>query len=150
MLLGRKTIPPAATAYVAALAPGKTKDQVAGAIARQLARSDPQTALAWVQELPDDGTRQNSLETVLTEWSETDPKAAAEFAVQNSSGRDTLENLIAAISYQWAQTNPAAALAWTQDLSDPAVRDAILPSMVSAAAEDNPSATDRDDIASFW
>ena len=68
------------------------------------------------------------------------PESGSQFAVQNSSG-ETRENLIAAISYQWAQTNPAAALAWTQDLSDPAVRDAILPSMVSAAAEDNPSAT---------
>jgi len=46
------------------------------------------------------------LEPMLTEWSETDPKAAAEFAVQNSSG-ETRENLIAAISYPWAQTNPA-------------------------------------------
>jgi hypothetical protein len=87
--------------------------------------------------------RQKALETCVAEWSETDPKSAAEFAVHNSTG-DTRENLLAKISYQWAQSNPAAALAWAQNLSETTGRDAVVPGLVSVVAEDNPgSAAER-------
>jgi hypothetical protein len=77
------------------------------------------------------------------------PKAAAEFAVQNSSG-ETRENLIAAISYQWAQTNPAAALAWTQDLSDPGRAGCDSAGHGFGGCGGQSVCHGGDDIASFW
>ena len=78
--------PDAVAAYVAALASGEMKELAVAAITRELAGSDPQMALSWIEKLPDETVRQGALEPLVSQWSESDPQAAAKFALENSTG----------------------------------------------------------------
>ena len=115
----------------------------------QLANADVQTALSWAQKLPEGATRQNALNPIVAQWSETDPASARLSSPCATAAGRRAQNLLNSISRQWAQNDPQAALSWAQDLSDPATRNAVLPNIISAVAENDPRAGGADDVASF-
>ncbi len=73
--------PEKVTDYALALPAGEAKDSAVGTIARQLASSDAKNAVNWFEKLPNESARKNAIEPLVSSWSETDPHAAAEFAL---------------------------------------------------------------------
>jgi hypothetical protein len=80
--------------------------------------------------------RPGAIEAVVLAWGETEPPAAAAFAMKETPG------LLTEVVRQWIKRDEAAALAWARGLSDPEARDRALAGACRARTEtDLPKAT---------
>lgn len=94
-------------------------------IARDWARIDPPTALAWAME---HGRNPHPLFVVLEEWSLRDPAAALEAATMLPPSEHT-STYMKSLLVTWIKASPAESAGWISALSDPD------PTLISAAVE---------------
>ena len=100
---------------------------------------DPRDALAWLASQPPSGRRDEVMRMALNQYSETDAKGAADWALHNLTGVD-LNNTLIAIAENWAQENGREAAAWFLALPATAERDAAIENLFFAWASNEPSA----------
>jgi RNA polymerase sigma factor (sigma-70 family) len=81
----------------------------------RLARTDPQSAMAALAEMPSGLQKQWMLFSVVQQWAVQDPATAASCATNLSSPAQR-SKLIATVAEIWAKKDPDAVLAWAQTL----------------------------------
>ncbi len=80
-------------------------------VGTQWARVDVKGAVNWVQSMPEGPAKAQVIEQVVSQWLETDPKAAATYAALRN---DT--QLHTNVALKWAEKDPQAATAWVRSL----------------------------------
>ena len=98
---------------------------------------DPEGALAWLKNQQASDRRDEVMRMALGQYSDTDAKGAAEWALKNLSGGE-LNNAIIAIAENWAEQNGAEGAAWFQARPDSAERDAAMETLFFAWASNEP------------
>jgi len=100
---------------------------------------NPADALDWLVSQPPSRRRDEVVRMALKQFSETDARGAAEWAMKNLSGGD-LNNSLIAIANQWANENGQEAAAWFLKLPATRERDAAVENMFFAWASNEPAA----------
>ena len=88
---------------------------LAGSIAKEWVRRDPDAALQWARELPD-SQKAGAFSGVLGSLATTDPAKAATLAMELSPG-GSREHIVGEIAESWARLSPNEALAWASTLT---------------------------------
>ncbi len=99
----------------------------------------PKDALGWLQNQQPSQRRNELVRLALKQFSETDPKGAAEWALANLTGVALNNNLIA-IAENWADQNGTEAANWLSKLPQSSERDAAMENMYFAWASNEPEA----------
>lgn len=115
---------------------------------------DPVGALNWLASQPPSYRKQELIRLALKQFSETDGRGAAEWALENLEGVE-LHNGLIAIANEWAQQNGREAAAWFLALPETQERDAAVENMMFVWATNEPKAAlafvgerqDLDDLA---
>ena len=94
------------------------------------------SAVALALKLPQKD-RNELLHSLVRRWTETDPHAAANFALSREPGQRDFSDTIA---YAWADTDPRAAKEWALSLPAGDERSSALSSVISAIAQKDPEA----------
>ena len=87
---------------------------LAGTVAKEWVRQDPDAALAWAATVPDN-QRLGAYTGVLGTLATTDPKRASALATNLEPG-GARNHIIGEIAKTWARNAPDAALSWAQSL----------------------------------
>ena len=88
---------------------------VHGALLGEIARDDPQAAIAELHTLADDNARRAAADAIAAAWGARDPAAALQWlaAQKNATGRNYLGG-DTELLHRWAKTDPEAALRWVE------------------------------------
>ncbi len=89
------------------------------------AQSNPVAAVGWLESLPPGSGQNAGLRNAFGDWEDRDPAAAGEYllAMPLSPQRDSA---ISGFATGYAWQNPRIAIAWAQDIRDPALRQSSL------------------------
>ena len=125
-------------------------------MAKNWAQSDPQAALAWVEQFPDGIAKANALYDVVPALGEVDPMAAWDYmqSIPLNAHTDDIEGLIIK---DWGDVDMASALQFAADLPDPAFAQRVTsslyvtlistdPQTVSQYINSMPQGSARDDL----
>jgi hypothetical protein len=93
--------------------PGEEKYDLSSLLAGQWGLYEPAKAAQWALTLPDDNSLygRQALVSLGVSWSQSDPQAAANFAMQLPSGV-ARQNMLATALDSWAADNPGQAATW--------------------------------------
>lgn len=113
---------------------------LAGAVAKEWVRTDPDAALAWAAGLPD-SQQAGAYSGVLGSLAMTDPADAARraLALQDNGARS---HILGEIAEVWAARDPAAASAWAMSLEGSA-REATMGKVLGTMAQTDPAGAAR-------
>ena len=114
---------------------------LAGSIAKEWVRRDPDAALTWANGLPE-SQKAGAFTGVLGNLASTDPQKAATLASNLAPG-GSREHIIGEIAQSWARTSPKEALGWAATLEGKERQRALAISLGELAK------TDRDSAAEF-
>jgi hypothetical protein len=114
---------------------------------------DPVGALNWLASQPPSFRKQELIRLALKQFSETDGRGAAQWALENLTGVE-LHNGLIAIANEWAQQNGREAAEWFLALPVTQERDAAVENMMFVWATNEPKAAlafvgERQDLADF-
>ncbi len=109
---GARTQPTFALQLTGKLAPNDARDELVRHAARQWAAQNAKEAVAWASELTNPILREQILADLAAAWGETDPRGAAELALQSLSAGRSQEDALVGIAQQWVQKEPESAAAW--------------------------------------
>ena len=114
---------------------------------------DPVGALNWLASQPPSYRKQELIRLALKQFSETDGRGAAEWALENLEGVE-LHNGLIAIANEWAQQNGREAAEWFLALPVTQERDAAVENMMFVWATNEPKAAlafvgERQDLDDF-
>jgi hypothetical protein len=98
---------------------------------------EPQAAIAWVRDLPDESERSELLLVGSGEMVRTDPVSALRLAVELPASAG-VDEIIRRAATEWAAEDPAAAMAWAETISDEPLRQAVLAAELVAWSETAP------------
>jgi hypothetical protein len=137
---------PAATDAVQKLTNPGDRDYMIQTIAFRLQATDPDAALAWLDNLQV-SNQDHTRSTVVAQWAQSDPAAAATYVSSlptfpSSGGYNSI--MAQTVASTWARTDPRAACAWAQKLSGDNKQAALQSAMV-AWGRDDPHA-----VAALW
>ena len=112
---------------------------------------DPVGALDWLASQPPSYRKQELIRLALKQFSETDGREAARWAIGNLQGGE-LNNSLIAIANEWALQNGREAAEWFLALPDTSERDAAVENMMFVWATNEPKAAlgfvgERGDLA---
>ena len=144
---------------------------VAQQLAGQWVAADPSAALAWAETLPPGPAQADSLATVFSNLTKTDPQSAwaevqqlptgsrekamgtvlSTWSAQNPAqaaamlgtlpAGTALDDAASAVATNWVQQNPAAATQWVNTLQPGSARDSAVAQIISSQAKNDPSAS---------
>lgn len=100
---------------------------------------DPKDALSWLASQQPSDRRDDIIRRALNQYSETDAKGAADWALKNLSGAD-LNNSLIAIADNWAQASGREAAAWFLGLPVTIERDGAVENIFFSWASNEPAA----------
>lgn len=120
-----------------ALTQRKTNGQLLNTLASQWARRDPQAAVEWVANLPDELQRRRLFTSMVATWAESSPSAAALFA-GNLAAEDGRDEAIITVVSGWAQRDPVAAAQWVASFLPGRLQEQAILQVVPALVERNP------------
>ncbi len=113
----------------------QTQNHVYHALA-QLAERDPETAMQYLDRLPNVSMRRNFRSLVATAMARSDPARALDWLREDNTADSQI--LLGAVLGEIAQRDPQLALSEAQSIADKRVRDQALASIVMTAAQDDP------------
>jgi hypothetical protein len=122
------------------LAPGVARDDLVLHSASQWAVDRPQEAIEWARGIDDPQLRQRVLSAAAISWAETDPEAAAKFAIQSIPASKPQEDAIVGIIQRWTQTQPEAVAAWVTEFPEGALKETAFEEMVKLWTDKTPDA----------
>lgn len=130
--------PDAALKWIFDLAPGEEQNHLLARFVIGWAGADPmRTGDIALELLPLGSGRQQAIEGIVSDWAQTDPAAAANWALSHSS--DVARGgAIDLVLYSWLSEAPAQVEAWIGSLANPADRDLVRFRMLGWAAENSP------------
>lgn len=96
------------------------KTAVGGAL-RILVQTDPDAAMAYLENLPASGNRSQAMSDLFSAWGETDPKAALKL-IGGKLPADDLSSAITSVVAGWSRSHPAEAAVWVAAVEDDALR----------------------------
>jgi len=99
----------------------------------------PQDALDWLAAQPATDRRDEVIRLALNQYSDTDAKGAADWAMKNLTGAD-LNNTLIAIAENWALENGGEAAAWFMGLPATPERDGAVENIFFFWASNEPAA----------
>lgn len=105
---------------------------------RQLATTDPQRALDFLQQMPNSAQQKQYEAAVMMTIARSDPELALEWVRQGGEIADI--GAVMSVLTTIAQTDPQLALAETQSISDPRRRNQMIASIASSMAQVDPQA----------
>ncbi len=108
---------------------------LAGQVAAQWSNTNVNSAVSWSQSLPKGAARDRALGLVSGKWTESNPQAAAAYAVQENNPQ-----LIRNVAGKWAETNPQAAATWARGLPAGEAGTAAILSVVPMWTQKDPAA----------
>lgn len=100
---------------------------------------DPQDALNWLAGQPPSDRRDEVIRMALSQFSDTNAKGAANWAMKNLTGSD-LNNALIAIAENWALQDGREAAAWFLGLPATQERDGAVENLFFTWATDEPAA----------
>lgn len=129
--------PQEAAVYAATLPDGQLKSHlVSDRIVPSFAASDPKSAAAFVEKLPEADKPRNA-GTVAANWVTKDPVAASTWATSLTEGKARTEAMDAVI-YRWAESDPTKASEWLATLPTGASRDGAVNTFTNKIADKDP------------
>jgi hypothetical protein len=139
-----QTDPAAGGEMVAAMSDTPDRNNLINQVANAMAGEDMDSAIAWINSVPNlsDQTKDGALQNVLSQLTQSDPAAAAQklqsLNLDPSVGANAnlIQNLSGRIADSWAQGDPDAALAWSENLTDPARQNALNATLNTVASAD--------------
>jgi hypothetical protein len=135
--------PTEAAAAICQLPPGRVLSNAADRIASQWARSatNKQEVVDWVRTLPEGEARRNSLGSVFSEWSNSDPQSALK--ALDSLPPEDRKSALSSLASGWSRKSPEAVLQWAGTMADAGERASIVQTAVSQWANTQPDAAAR-------
>ncbi len=109
---------------------------LAGSVGKEWVRQDPNAAMAWARNLPDN-QRTGAYIGLLATLAGSDPATAATLGTELEPGK-ARQDAIANIAKTWGRQSPEAAMAWVQTLQGKE-RSAALGEALSSWAENQPA-----------
>jgi hypothetical protein len=106
----------AALAAAKNLPEGQLRNTALSQMAQSLIEIDITAALAAVGELPPGQPRQNASQNIAYQWARSDPKAAANWMLANSSQAEPWS--LQQVMWQWTRNDPDGALQWATALPE--------------------------------
>jgi hypothetical protein len=114
------------------LLPQANRSQFLEYIAHSWAQNDLSAAIEWAQKI-EGRDREVALRGVCEQWTESDPKAAANFMQQSRP------DLLASIGMTWGRNDPNAALEWADQLADKKQQESVYVSIMAGWALNAPA-----------
>lgn len=99
---------------------------LASSLANALAEASRVTALTWAGSLPDGEVKESVFASVLSHWTEEDPKAAAAFGLQLGNPSLRQRSLSSTLS-KWAESDARQAMTWAVEKLAPEDQSAVIP-----------------------
>ena len=127
-----------AVAMLSNLPPSPERDDLLNYSLRQWATDDPENALAWMNQMPDQTARERALDTVAMDM--TDPFTAATFAAENLSPGPGRDQAVVNIVQFWTTSAPDEAAAWVTQFPNGPLRDAATRTLLEVWEKENPAA----------
>ncbi|HLP77897.1 MAG TPA: hypothetical protein VK327_13370, partial [Candidatus Paceibacterota bacterium] len=115
------------------------RDEVIRHAATEWALQDGPGAVEWAKGIPDPALRNATLAAEVIAWSETEPEAAATFAVKTLPPGRLLEDTVVSIAQRWAQQQPQLAAAWVAQFPPGNLKAAAAENVAAMWAQQNPS-----------
>ncbi len=126
------------------LPPGQEQTDLLTHCARQWATTDPATAMAWAQTIPEAGLRASVVGRIVAGLAEQDGSAAANVvAAEVNEGNISGDGVIAVVQ-RWAQNAPEKAARWVDQFPEGTIRSAAIQNLIAQWAQ-----TDAE-TASAW
>ena len=94
-------------------------------VARQWVKKDSTSAMEWASGLPAGKGRDRAVRIAFREWQEASPIAAERWLVSADGGR-ALDPARLVFARQWAATSPLEAAEFSQEITDPVLREESL------------------------
>ena len=110
--------PAAALEWVRRSATGEVHDSALAGVLPELARTDPQGAIAALDEMPPGMPKQRALCELVQQWATQDPSAAANY-LTNLPPSTQRSKLMTSVAATWAEKDFDAVLSWAQKLPEP-------------------------------
>ena len=130
----------AASAWAQQQPVGKVRDRALQTMVSVLAESDPKAALELQRTSPavGPGESMSAYHSIFRNWSKTDPRGAAEAALQLPDGASR-ESALQTIASAWAGENPEDAFNWANNLPPSQGRNTSLQRIFSRWSEKDPA-----------
>lgn len=100
--------------------------------------AEPVAALDWLSAQQPSARRNDVIRMAIGQFTENDPKGAAEWSLKNLTGIE-LNNSLILIAEEWARRDGAGAASWLAALPATPPRDAAMENLLFAWAADDPS-----------
>lgn len=104
---------------------GDLRKSAVGQALRILVRTDPQAALAYLDDMPESESRRQALADLFISWGGADPKAALDY-LKGSLTPAERGSATAYVLGAWARNSPQEALAWIRGIQDEALSARLL------------------------
>ena len=127
---------------VMSLPPNHQTTSLASDIANNWSKSDPAAAAETIERLPSHTTDHWNRPTIVSNWVQTDARAAAEFYADKKIRQHNDANALGQIAAALATQSPAEALAWVESLEiqDKSHRSTVTTQLVETWAKSDPDA----------
>jgi hypothetical protein len=110
-------------------------NDLAAQVAGQWANRDLDSAVAWVQTLPEGQAKSQALVQISYRWAAADPRAAAAYAARE---KDPVA--LEVVAGKWAESDPQSALGWLEALPADERRDRAVTQAATVWAQKDPHA----------
>ncbi len=129
-----------ATSYVKTLPEGSARTSAIRELASRIPERDRMAALELASLLPAGHERERAMHSIASQWAGSEPKAAAEYLLQNPPGERSYSynSPLQAVIQKWASTNARELLEWARALPDEKERNAILSTAIPGVARIDP------------
>lgn len=116
-----RTDPESAAGWVQEFASEDYATRAIAEVGEKWAEREPLAAVSWLEKLPEGPGQKAGLNSAFGDWEDRDPIAAGNYllAMPNSPKRDSA---IRGFAEGYAWQDPKTAIAWAQDIQDPAIR----------------------------
>lgn len=138
-----RTKPAEALQLAAELPPSDARIDLFRRGAGEWAAVDSQAAADWAMQIADDTLREQVVAAAATAWSDKDPVAAANFAVNELPAGQLQSDTVVAIVQRWAQQQPERASEWVAQFPNGALRDAAVDNLAGQWSQRDPASAAR-------
>lgn len=128
----RKTDLQAAATWVDALPHNTARDLALNQLARDLAPTNPPTALLWACKIDDEGQRVNAVGHAVQAWARSTNLASAAPLLKQMPDDKTRDEALRVFAGELSKTDPPLAMQWAETISDDAQRQVAMVTVASS------------------
>ena len=117
-----------------------SKDVLINPVISSWASVDPESTLAWINEIPEKDRDEGLVKGLIEGWATKDPYAAADYLTANVEAGKERESLAGEIVSHLFKQNPSEAATWAEKQADPAFKSEAFQELAEDWASVDPSA----------